>query len=248
MTTRGAAVVGQADLASLARASGLALQSYRQAHVSACVARALARHETQSVAGLARLCQRDPAVRATLRRCILVPVTGLFRDPEQFELLEERVLPGLLGRGGGLSAWSAGCSDGSELYSVVLMLWRLDALASSRLLGSDLSAGRIELARRGAMVSATLREEARPVIRWECRDLLREPPPPGAFDLVLCRNVTIYFEPPAQRAVYVKLAAALQPGGVLMLGTCERLLAPAQFGLAVAGPHLYRRVAACEAA
>jgi chemotaxis protein methyltransferase CheR len=87
-------------------------------------------------------------------------------------------------------------------------------------------------------------QEARPVLRWERRDLLREPPPPGAFDLVLCRNVTIYFEPPAQRAVYVKLAAALQPGGVLMLGTCERLLAPAQFGLAVAGPHLYRRVAA----
>lgn len=244
MTTRGAAPVGQADLASLARASGLALQSYRQAHVSACVARALARHETQNVAGLARLCQLDPAVRATLRRCILVPVTGLFRDPEQFELLEQRVLPRLLGRRGDLSAWSAGCSDGSELYSLVLMLRRLGALARSRLLGSDLSAGRVELARRGAMVSATVRREARPVLRWERRDLLREPPPPGAFDLVLCRNVTIYFEPPAQRAVYVKLAAALQPGGILMLGTCERLLAPGQFGLAMAGPHLYRRVAA----
>jgi chemotaxis protein methyltransferase CheR len=244
MTTREAAAVGPADLASLARASGLALQSYRQAHVSACVARALARHGTQSVAGLARLCQTDPAVRATLRRCILVPVTGLFRDPEQFELLEDRVLPGLLRGRGGLNAWSAGCSDGSELYSLALMLQRLGALASSRLLGSDLSAGRVELARRGAMVSAAVRREARPALRWERRDLLREPPPPGAFDLVLCRNVTIYFEPSAQRAVYVKLAAALRPGGVLMLGTCERLLTPGQFGLAAAGPHLYRRVAA----
>jgi chemotaxis methyl-accepting protein methylase len=121
------------------------------------------------------------------------------------------------------------------------MLRRLGALARSRLVGSDMSAGRIELARRGAMVSAMVRQEARPVLRWERRDLLGEPPPPGAFDLVLCRNVTIYFEPPAQRAVYVKLAAAQQPGGVLMLGTCERLLAPAQFGLAVAGPHLYRK-------
>ncbi len=124
------------------------------------------------------------------------------------------------------------------------MLQRLGALARSRLLGSDLSAGRVELARRGAMVSAAVRLEACPVLRWERRDLLREPPPPGAFDLVLCRNVTIYFEPPAQRAVYVKLAAALRPGGVLMLGTCEQLLAPGQFGLAAAGPHLYRRVTA----
>jgi chemotaxis protein methyltransferase CheR len=171
-------------------------------------------------------------------------VTGLFRDPEQFELLEQQVLPGLLGSRNGFSAWSAGCSDGSELYSVVLILQRLGALARSRLLGSDLSDGRVELARRGAVVSAAVRREARPVLRWERRDLLREPPPPGAFDLVLCRNVTIYFEPPAQRTVYVKLAAALGPGGVLMLGTCERLLTPGQFGLAASGPHLYRRVAA----
>lgn len=244
MTKRGGGLLGQADLASLGQASGIALEFYRQAHVSACVARALDRHEAPSVAGLARLCRRDPAVRATLRRSILVPVTGLFRDPEQFDLLGERVLPALLRTRRGLGVWSAGCSDGSELYSVVLLLWRLGALEGSRLVGSDLSSGRLDVARRGGVVSDSVRREARPVLRWERRDLLREPPPPGAFDLVLCRNVAIYFAPPAQQALHAKLAAALRPGGVLMLGTCEQLLAPAQFGLAVAGPHLYRRVAA----
>lgn len=244
MTAPGADLLDQADLARLAQASGIALESYRQAHVSACVARALARHETASVAGLARLCRRDPAVRATLRRCILVPVTGLFRDPEQFELLGERVLPALLRTRPGLSIWSAGCSDGSELYSVAIMLRRLGALSSSRLLGSDLSGGRVELARRGAVVSDTMRREAAPVLHWERRDLLSEPAPPGAFDLVLCRNVAIYFEPPAQRVLHAKLAGALRPGGVLMLGACEQLLAPGQFGFAAAGPHLYRKLAA----
>lgn len=244
MTAPGADLLGQADLASLAQASGIALESYRQAHVSACVARALARHETASVAGLARLCRRDPAVRATLRRSILVPVTGLFRDPEQFELLGQRVLPALIGPRGGLQAWSAGCSDGSELYSVVLMLRRLGALDGSRLVGTDLFDERVELARQGAVVSEAVRREAAPVLRWERRDLLREPPPPGAFDLVLCRNVAIYFEPPAQEALYAKLAAALRPGGVLMLGRCEQLLSPEPLGLAPAGPHLYRKITA----
>jgi len=93
-------------------------------------------------------------------------------------------------------------------------------------------------------VSEAARREAGPVLHWERRDLLREPPPPGAFDLVLCRNVAIYFEPPAQQALYAKLAAALRPGGMLMLGACEQLLAPGQFGFAAAGPHLYRKVAA----
>jgi chemotaxis protein methyltransferase CheR len=244
MTARGADLLGQADLASLARASGIDLESYRQAHVSACVARALARHEEPSVAGLARLCRRDPAVRASLRRSILVPVTGLFRDPEQFDLLAQRVLPALLRTRSGLGVWSAGCSDGSELYSVALLLRQLGALEGSRLVGSDLSGARVDVARRGGVVPEAVRREARPVLRWERRDLLREPPPPGAFDLVLCRNVAIYFEPHAQRVLHAKLAAALRPGGVLMLGACEHLLAPDQFGFAAAGPHLYRKVAA----
>ena len=244
MTARGADLLGQADLASLGEASGIALESYRQAHVSACVARALTRHEAPSVAGLVRLCQRDPAVRASLRHSILVPVTGLFRDPEQFDLLGERVLPALLRTRSGLGVWSAGCSDGSELYSVALLLRKLGALEGSRLVGSDLSGGRVQVARRGGVVSEAVRREARPVLHWERRDLLSEPAPPGAFDLVLCRNVAIYFEPPAQQALHAKLAAALRPGGVLMLGTCEQLLAPDQFGFAAAGPHLYRKVAA----
>ena len=244
MTARGTGQLAQADLASLAQASGIDLESYRQAHVSACVARALARHGTHSVAGLARLCRRDPAVRATLRHSILVPVTGMFRDPEQFELLGRRVLPALLWPGRGVSVWSAGCSDGSELYSVVLMLRRPGALDGSRLIGSDLSAGRLRLARRGAVVSETVRRDARPVLRWERRDLLREPPPPEAFDLVLCQNVAIYFEPSAQQAVHAKLAGALREGGMLLLGHCEQLLRPGALGLAAAGPHMYRKVAA----
>jgi chemotaxis protein methyltransferase CheR len=244
MTARGAGLPGQADLARLAEASGIDLESYRQAHVSACVARALARHQAPSVAGLARLCRRDPAVRASLRRSILVPVTGLFRDPEQFDLLSQRVLPALLGTRRGLGVWSAGCSDGSELYSVVLLLRRLGALEGSRLVGSDLSGRRLDVARGGGVVSGAVRREAGPVLRWERRDLIREPPPPGAFDLVLCRNVAIYFGSAAQQALHAKLAAALRPGGVLMLGAYEQLLAPGRFGLAAAGPHLYRKVAA----
>ena len=244
MTARQADLPGRADLARLAEASGIDLESYRQTHVSACVARALARHAAPSVAGLARLCRRDPAVRAALRRSILVPVTGLFRDPEQFDLLSQRVLPALLRTSRRLGVWSAGCSDGSELYSVVLLLRQFGALEGSRLVGSDLAGGRLDVARRGAVVSDAVRREARPVLRWERRDLLRDPPPPGAFDLVLCRNVAIYFAPPAQQVLHAKLAAALRPGGLLMLGMCEQLLAPGQFGFAAAGPHLYRKVAA----
>jgi chemotaxis protein methyltransferase CheR len=124
------------------------------------------------------------------------------------------------------------------------MLRRLGALGGSRLIGSDLLDERVGQARRGSVVSETVRREARDTLFWERRDLLREPAPRGAFDLVLCRNVAIYFERPAQQAVHAKLAGALRWGGVLMLGQCEQLLRPALLGLAAAGPHMYRKVAA----
>ena len=197
MTAPGGYELNQAELASLTRVSGIPLASYRPAHVASCVGRALSRNGISTGADLIQLCQRSPAALAALRRSILVAVTGLFRDPEQFDLLERDILPRLSEPGQGVRVWSAGCSDGSELYSVALSLGRLGVLPRSRLLGSDVLYERVEEARSGRAVPEDVRRETRAVIRWECRDLLREPPPSGLFDLVLCRNVAIYFAPPA---------------------------------------------------
>jgi chemotaxis protein methyltransferase CheR len=248
MTAPGGYVLNQAELASLTRVSGIPLASYRPAHVASCVARALSRNGVSSGADLAALCQRSPAALAALRRSILVAVTGLFRDPEQFDLLEADILPRLIRPGHGVRVWSAGCSDGSELYSVALVLGRLGVLPRSRLLGSDALSERVETARRGAAVPADVFRETRALVRWERRDLLREPLPSGRFDLVLCRNVAIYFAPPAQRELHTRLAAAVRSGGMIMLGRSERLTRPGQFGLTAVAPHVYQKDAPCAAA
>jgi chemotaxis protein methyltransferase CheR len=236
-----AALLGRRELASLARVCGIPLASYRRAHLETCVGRSLARSGLRTVPDLISLCQRDAAAKAALLRCVLVPTTRLFRDPEQFELLEKDILPGLVAGRRGVRVWSAGCSDGSELYSVALVLRRLGALHGSRLVGSDVLEERIVAARRGGPAQLPMPTEVRAAARWELRDLIRDAAPPGRFDLVLCRNVLIYFEPPVHDLVPVKLAAALRPGGVLMLGRSERLLEPARLGLTRVAPHAYRR-------
>ena len=227
MTARGAGPLGQADLASLAQASGIDLESYRQAHVSACVARALARHETHSVAGLARLCRRDPAVRATLRRSILVPVTGLFRDPEQFELLGQRVLPALLGPGRG-----AECLVGRLLGRLGAVQRRAHAPAARR--PGRQPPDRLGPVRRPGPAGAA----GRP---WSPRPCAAKPARCCAGSAGTCsvsrrrRGLSISCcagtwpstssRPPSGR-VHAKLAAALRRGGMLMLGQCEQLLRP----------------------
>jgi chemotaxis methyl-accepting protein methylase len=82
----------QADLTSLGQACGIPLAAYRRGHVS----RRLTRYGVPGVPELIRLCWRHALVRAALLRSLLVPTTGLFRDPEQFAVLERDILPGLM--------------------------------------------------------------------------------------------------------------------------------------------------------
>jgi chemotaxis protein methyltransferase CheR len=146
-------------------------------------------------------------------------------------------------------AWSAGCASGEEAYTLVL-LWDLAMLEPElEVLATDVHEPVLARARAARYEPSSLRElpatvrergfDAAPegglVVRSEhrrrvtvARHDLHEPPPAGPFDLVLCRNVAFtYFAPDAQPAVLAHLAAALRPGGALVLGLHEALSDPA---------------------
>jgi chemotaxis protein methyltransferase CheR len=227
----------------LARVTGLALDAYRPEHVEARIGRALRREGAADVTSLAVLLGRDAEARSRFRRSVAVSVSGLFRDPGQFDLLEREILPTLLKRDRRVSVWSAGCADGSELYSVAVVLARLGALDRALLLGSDLLEENIAVAREGVYDGVPFAPELRRRLRWERRDLLRDGSPPGKWRLVLCRNLAIYLEPRAKRMLHESLAGVLAGDGVLVLGRSERIADPAALGLVRIRPHVYRRSA-----
>jgi chemotaxis methyl-accepting protein methylase len=88
----------------------------------------------------------------------------------------------------------------------------------------------------------TVRPEVRAPVRFQRHDLLREPPPAPPYDLILCRNVVIYFDRPTQERLFLGFADALAPGGVLVLGKVETLFGPARarFRLDDARERIYR--------
>src|SRR5262245_23785602 len=223
----------------LARACGLPLGHFRPEHVAEQVARARARGNAAGVGQLARQLSRDPRARARFRRSVAISHSAFFRDPEQFRLLERVLLPRLLEDGRRLTAWSAGCADGSELYTLGIVLERMGALDRSLLLGSDLLDENIAIARAGLYQEQDIPVAVRARVRWERRDLVADGPPAGRWRLVLCRNVAIYLAPEARRALYETLVSALTAGGVLMLGRSERLLDPGSLGLRPVAPHAY---------
>ena len=230
-------------IARLSHAAGLNLDGYRAEHVDERIRRALVREDVADPVALVRLIASDAAARSRFRRSIAVSVSGLFRDPAQFEHLEHDVLPGLVAGGRRVSVWSAGCADGSELYSVALILERFAALERSVLLGSDLLSENLVRARAGEYPGQSISPTVRGRVRWEQRDLLGDGAAPGRWRLVVCRNVAIYFSRPARQRLYDTLAGALAPGGVLLLGRTERLARPETHGLEPIAPHTYRRLA-----
>jgi chemotaxis protein methyltransferase CheR len=226
----------------LSRAAGLNLRSYRDGHVAECVRRAVEREGLADEMGLARLLRHDAAARTRFRRSVAVSVSGLFRHPAQFEILEHELLPTLLAEQRRLTVWAAGCADGSELYSVAILLERLGALDRAFLLGSDVLEENLALARQGVYGSERMSDELRVKLRWEQRDIVSDGPPEGSWRLILCRNLAIYLAAEAKDSLHQRLAAALAPGGVLMLGRSERLSNPRTLGLEASGAHVYRRL------
>jgi chemotaxis protein methyltransferase CheR len=225
----------------LERASGLPLTSFRSEHVSKQVARACRREAVADDVGLARALRRSDEARTRFRRSVAISHASMFRDPEQFALLEETLLPRLLTGGARVTAWSAGCADGSELYTLGVVLERLGALQRALLLGSDLLAENVALARAGSFAGVS--EAVRARVRWEQRDVVADGAPGGRWRLVLCRNVAIYLQPAARARLYSTLVSALARHGVLLLGRSERLVEPAAYGLRQIGPHAYERLA-----
>lgn len=183
-----------------------------------------------------------PELHAAALNTVLIGVTRFFRDEEVFAALRHEVLPALLADTDRLRVWSAGCSNGAELYSMALLLAERGALGKSHLLGTDCRSEAIYAATAGVCnidLPKDLSPETIEHVFMPTREGWRVRPEhagriefalgnvlagagAGAFDLVLCRNLAIYLTSEALEQIWRRLVAALRPGGVLVLGRAEK--------------------------
>lgn len=242
-------MTSEAELAAVARvlaeATGVSLAGGLDAALRDGLAAAATMLGDRPDGIVRRVLARDPEALAALVEHAVVGETSFWRHPEQLEAL------GCIAAANAapLAIWSAGCATGEEPYSVAIALLQAGrAGKGDRILATDVSARALQIARVAAYGSRALRRLPPPVAaRWfegggerrlrsEVRDLVTfarhnlvaEPAPHGGpYDVVLCRNVLIYFDPTAAVSVMYRLANAVRPGGVLVLGPVELPLAVA---------------------
>lgn len=231
--------------------TGQKLTKDRLWRVGTALAGVLRQNELGSLEQLADRLGRpgQTALAQQVVEALLNNETYFFRDRAMFDQLSATVLPGLARkreRTRRLTIWSVGCSTGQEAYSLAMLFaeqpmrwrdWNIE------IIGTDVARSVVTAAREGnysqfqiqrglgvaQMVSFfeetrtgwRASEGLRRMVRFEAHNLLDQPPEPGRFDLILCRNVLLYFDRPTRERAFARLSSALASDGLVMLGAGE---------------------------
>ncbi len=229
--------------------SGLDFSNYRTPTILRRLHRRIVATNAENLEGYVRYLEAHPEEYQQLISAFLIKVTEFFRDQELFDFLRTDVVPAIVSyarlRGNEVRVWSAGCATGEEAYSLAILF--SEALGSEldqfnvRIFATDVDAEAIAFARRGiyppsAFVGVPeelinryftkdedgyqVRKRVRSLTVFGQHDLGQRAPFPN-IDMVVCRNVMIYFTPDLQRRTLQLFAYSLRDGGYLVLGKAE---------------------------
>jgi chemotaxis protein methyltransferase CheR len=235
----------------LLRRCGLDYSGARRADLLHCLTLTMRALALDDLAQLYAQAVSDEQTWETLIRHVTIGETYFFRNTPQFTALREWILPEILARqSGSVRCWSAGCATGEEPYSLAILFAELLAerdTSQVSILATDINGEFLARAQGGIYGGWSFRETSaairsryftahgdrwqlhphiRRMVRFACLNLAEESYPSVvngtcALDLILCRNVTIYFDAATTRRVVAQLYHALSPGGWLIVGHAE---------------------------
>lgn len=238
------------------RKIGFNCEDYKQAHLKRRLAVRLRANHSRSYKEYAGVLLTNETESQRLKETLTVNVTELFRNPETYKSFSKNVLPELFkskGNNKTIRVWSAGCSNGEEPYSIAIMLREFLGISIKRydisILGTDIDEDSLKKAEKGIYHLKQLEkigrerierffvqnedymygviDEARNLVKFRYHDMISGPRLFG-FDVIFCRNVTIYFEQALQEKLYLNFYNALNNGGYFVMGKTETLVGPAE--------------------
>lgn len=203
----------------------------------------------------------QPDLYAEFLDQMTINVSEFFRNPQRWDVLRDKVFPELMKLSPKPKCWSAACSTGEEPYSMAMLLSEFLELRDIRLLATDLDQHVIERAQIGNYAAAAVKDvpkvhlnnyftkqgeryqisdQIKRCVQFKRHNLLADRYETG-FDLIVCRNVLIYFTDEAKEAIFTKFSQALRPGGYLFIGGTEQIFQPQQYGLEATETFFYRK-------
>ena len=190
-----------------------------------------------------------------------INVSEFYRNPKRWDVLQEKVLPKLVQNKQHISIWSAACSTGEEPYSLAMMLKEHFPHIKATILATDIDDGVLEKATLGIYDSQALKNlpprkkskyfvhknnkyyidpQLKTMITFKKQNLLKDPYPAN-IDLIVCRNVLIYFTDAAKEQIYKNFSNALIQNGILFVGSTEQIFNPNDYGFTLFDTFFYQK-------
>lgn len=252
----------EAFIEKIFQKTGIDLKAYKRPQMERRINSLMRSIGVEDYATYLRVLDAEPVHLRKFIDHLTINVSEFFRNPTQWRVLETKILPELMTANQNLKVWSAGCSTGEEPYSLAIILSEVVPAGNWRVLATDIDLKVLEKAKAGiyqtrALVNVDKHLQQKyfvPVgseyqvknvlkqrIEFKRHDLLREPFQ-DRFDLILCRNVIIYFTEETKNRLYQKFYQALRPGGYLLTGSTEQILQARELGFQSPASFFYRKV------
>jgi chemotaxis protein methyltransferase CheR len=235
---------------NIASIINLDLTNYKNNQMERRIASLMNRSEISNLDEYFKILKSDSKKLEEFTNMLTINVSEFFRNPEKFIELENTYIPELIKKFPRLKIWSAGCSIGAEIYSVAMILDKQGLLDKCELVATDFDINILNKAKNAIynkfevgtiqkgyekyinkidedkfQISSNIRSK----VRFERQDLLNSKYEKD-FGLILCRNVVIYFTDDAKDRLYKNFIDSLKPGGILFIGSTERINNHKTFG------------------
>lgn len=245
----------------LFRELNLELSGYKQKQLQRRITTVMNKSGAKDLKEYAQSIKKNHEVRNAFLDYITINVTEFYRNPDIFAEFEELLIKELADKFPRLKIWSAACSTGAEAYSVAMILKKNNFLQKSTIVGTDLDLGIIDKAREGIYTETEIKnvpademcryfkkedrnyylsDEIKQLVRFKQHDLILDSYEKG-YQVIICRNVTIYFDDEVKNKLYQKFSDSLVVGGLFFIGATETIHKPDQYGLRKVGSFIYEK-------
>jgi len=236
------------------------LSAYKSNQLHRRILSLMSRVGAGSVEEYISLLKKDPTQKQRFLDFITINVTEFFRNPEIFEELSKKVKSELTCNAG-LKIWSAACSIGAEPYSLAMIVDNLNPGAKHRIIATDIDNTILQKAKNGEYVSSEVKNvpkqfidkyfvvkdekyqvnsRIKQIVDFKKHDLILENYE-SDFDLIVCRNVVIYFNQDTKDKIYKKFSASLKKGGLLFVGATESIYNYKEYGFEKTSTFIYKK-------
>ncbi len=241
----------------------LDLNAYKERQMKRRIDALISKHKFESYLEFIKALKVDKDLLDEFVNYLTINVSEFYRNPEQWKVLENDILPEIIHSGAPLKIWSAACSTGEEPYSLVMLLSKFMPLNKIKIYATDIDEQVLEKAQSGIynekyvkslpdefktkyftyhndkslQISSLIKNQ----VEFRKHDLLKDPYPTDC-DIIVCRNVMIYFTEEAKTDIYIAFHKALKPGGYLFVGSTEQIIQATELGFKSFKSFFYSKV------